>query len=342
MAIQSSEIKWYKPLNVSDTNSNGGPMSHIEIPDNVKNNVWPDVPQAERTTGSTKYRKTFIKIANDDDLPLIAPRIFIETPTPGDDLVVLMEGTQTDTQTQAITYARCYGCGQLESDALSGDTTIPVMVENGNNLAGNGIFQTNDLIRISDKEHVNAVTGNTQFLRLAASNAVSWNGNLATLTLASSNTLEFNFSATNTRVASVIETDDITTSITGWQESTTAGTYNETTHPVTCDHIGTIEENWTLTFSNATQFTCAGARVGTVGSGSISSSFAPNNPNFNKPYFTLSGGTPPWGGTWASGDTLSWTTHPAAVAIWEKRQVPAGTNSHAGNKVVVAISGESA
>ncbi|MBF0189788.1 MAG: hypothetical protein HQL99_01400 [Magnetococcales bacterium] len=343
MAIQTSDIKWYKSQTVNDGNSNGGPLSANEIPDGVKNNVWPDVPQAERTAGSVKYRKTFIKIANDDDLALLSPRVFIETHTPGDDNVVLMAGTQTDTQAQASGYTRCYGAGDLDADALSGDASLTVAVETGNQgVTGQAIFQNGDLIRISDKTSVEAVSGNTEMLRLNTVNGVVWNGTLATLTLAAGTTLGFNYAAASTRVASVLEADDIHATISGWQESTSSGTYDESQHPVVCDHIGTVEETWTLTFSNATQFSCAGNSVGTVGSGSIGSAFAPNNPDFSRPYFTVSGGSPPWGGTWASGDSITFATHPAAIAIWEKRTVPAGANSRSGNKVIVAISGESA
>lgn len=169
MSIQSSEIKWYKSVLVNDTTANGGVMSSDEIVDGVKNNLWPDVPQAERDAGSTKYRKTFIKVANDDDLTLIDPRIFIETRTAGDDNIVLMAGSQTDTQAEADDYTRFYGAGDLDGDVAAGDGVIVVTVESGNGDGGQAIFQDGDLIRISDKTGVDDVGGNSEFLRLAAS-----------------------------------------------------------------------------------------------------------------------------------------------------------------------------
>ena len=127
-----------------------------------------------------------------------------------------------------------------------------------------------------------------------------------------------------------------------WGESSTSGTYDETTNPPIVDHIGSVEQTWTITFSDATNFSCSGDTLGSVGSGSIGGGdFAPNNTDFSKPYFTLTDGTPPWGGTWAASETITFKTHPAAAAIWEKRTVPAGADSLSGNKVVVAISGES-
>lgn len=343
MAIQSNEIKWYKSTIVNDTAGNGGPLSANECVDGVKNNVWPDVSQSERVAGSVKYRKTFIKVANDDDLALINPSIFVETNTPGEDTIVLLLGTQTDTQAQVVGYTRFYGAAALDLNANAGHTTLTVNVENGNGATGDTVFRDGDLVRIADKTSVDAVGGNAEFVRLASSNGVSWNGNQATLTLAAGNALANNYLATNTKVASVIETADIEATVSNWSESSAAGSYDELASPVVLDHIGTVEQNWTLTFTSATQFDCYGDTLGLVGTGSIGgSSYAPNNPDFNKPYFTLANGSPPWGGTWAVADTLSFTTHPAAVAIWEKRTVPAGANSFSGNKVIVAVTGESA
>ena len=342
MAIQASELKWYNASVVNDTSGNGGRMSANEIADGVKNNVWPDVPQAERTAGSVKYRKTFIKVANDADLTLIAPRIFIETRTPGDDSVVLMVGTQSDTQAEASGYARFYGAAELDVDINAGDSTLVVNVEDGNGAGGHEIFQDGDLIRVSDKSSVDSVSGNTEFVRLASGSAVVWNGNQATLTLEAGGSLANAYPATDTKVASVIEPSDIQASFSGWSESSVAGTYDEVTSPLLTDHIGTLEQNWTLTFTSATTFSCSGDTVGIVGSGTLGGgAFAPNNSAFDKPYFTLADGSPPWGGSWAVPDTLTFNTHPAAVAVWEKRTVPAGAESFSGNKVVVAITGES-
>ena len=338
MPIQSSELLFYKSDVVSDATSNGGRMSATAIPDGVKNNVWPDVPQGERTAGSTKYRKVFIKVANDADITLVDPRVFIETPTPGDDRVLIFPGTQTDTQGDLTGSERLYGAGGLDANVSAGATTLAVNCE----AAADAIFQNGDLIRISDKDGVGDANGNVDFIRLAATNAVSWNGGKATLTFAAGQSLLTGYTAASTRVASVIEAADVAASVDGWTETSTSGTYDETTHPVVTDSIGTIEQTWTITFSNATTFTCVGNTLGSVGGGTIGGGdFAPNNADFSKPYFTLtdSGG---WGGTWASGDTLDFTTHPAAIPVWEKRIVPAGANSLSANKVVLAITGESA
>ena len=340
MSIAAGEIKLYRSETVNDTDSNGGVMSTTEVADGVKNNVWPDVPQAERTAGSVKYRKAFIKVANDDDLALVDPRIFVETHTPGDDSIVLMTGTQADTQAEADDYTRFYGAGDLDANVSAAATTVDVNVEVGNDSGNHEIFQNGDLIRISDKASVDAGTGNVEFLRLDATTGVSWNGLKATLTFESGVELANGYTATETRVASVIEADDIEATSTGWGESSTSGTYDETTYPVVLDSIGSIEQSWTVTFTDATNFGCVGNTVGSAGSGSIGGGdFAPNNSDFSKPFFTLQDAG--WGGAWANGDTITFNTHPAAVAVWQKRTVPAGASSLSGDKVIVAISGES-
>ena len=139
----------------------------------------------------------------------------------------------------------------------------------------------------------------------------------------------------------MLETADITTSFDSWAESSVSGTYDETINPPTQDHIGTIEQDWTITFTDATNFACIGSVVGSVGSGSIGGGdFTPNNSDFSKPYFTLADAG--WAGTWANGDTVSFSSHPAAIAIWERRTIPAGADSLSGNGAVFALSGESA
>ncbi|MBF0154537.1 MAG: hypothetical protein HQL64_12415 [Magnetococcales bacterium] len=346
MPIESQQILFMKSQVVSDTASNGGRMSTVEIPDGVKNNVWPDVPASERTTGSTKYRKTFLKIASPDNLMLYDARVFVETPTPGGDRVVIFQGTQTDTQGSMNATPLLFGCGTLNANVSIGATTLQVNVE----AQTDWIFNPNQLIRISNKTSVADLSGQEEFVRIKnLPSAVSWNGNLVTLTLADGTSLENSFLAANTRVASVMECGDLRARVDTWGVSSASGTYGgwngSGSAPATLtdlrmvDHIAGIEQTWTITFTSATDFTCAGDTVGSVGTGSRNSAFSPTNPDHARPYFTLP--ATGWGGTWASGNILSFKTHPAAIPIWEKRVIPANTPSLSGNRVVVAISGES-
>lgn len=343
MAIQSSELRFHKPTSANDTASNGGRMSSVAIATTTKNNVWGDVPEAERVSGSVKYRKQFLKIANAANTVFSNVRVYVETPTPGSDRVVIFPGTQTDTQGDLTGSERLYGAGSLDATVITGATTIAVNVE----AAIDAVFHDGDLIRISDKIAISDPNGNTEFVRLASPNGVSWNGSKATLVLASGQSLLTGYVAASTRVASCIEVPEIAATWSDWSGSSSVGTYDNhspstppsTTVPI-LDWIASIEQTWTLTFTSASAFTCYGDTVGSLGSGSIISDFSPNNTAFGRPYFTLP--SVGWGGTWAAGDTVTFKTHPAALAIWQQRIVPAGASSLSANKVIIGVTGESA
>jgi hypothetical protein len=330
MSIIAAELVWRKPLEVSDAGTNGGRMGHLAITSGVKNNIFPDVPQSERTAGSTKYRKAFIHVANDADLSLVAPKVFVESRTPGDDHVVFVVGTQTDTQSALSGSEQRYGQGQLNGNVSGGTNTITVAVED----AANAIFVNGMKIRISDKATINGA-GNEEYVTI--SGTPSYVGNVATIVLTTN--LANGYSAASTKVSSVYEPADVTTAISNWVETGT-GTYNESTYPVLGDNISTIEQVWTLTFTSASAFSVVGDTVGSVGNGNTGSDFAPTNSNYSKPYFTLRSAG--WGGTWTTGNTIVFRTSPAAIPLWYRRVVPIGANSLSGNSVIVAVDGESA
>ncbi|MBF0340350.1 MAG: hypothetical protein HQL95_05230 [Magnetococcales bacterium] len=344
MPIENNQIKFMKSLTVSDAAGNGGRMSDSEAANGVKNNVWPDVPASERKNGSTKYRKVFIKIANSDNLMLKDAHVFIQTPTPAGDRVVFFEGTQRDTQSDVSGVAQTqYGSGLLNADVTTGASVITVNVEDPTD----AIFSPGQMIRIFNKTSVDDLVGTEEFVSLAA---VAWNGSLATLTLAAGTTLAYDYVTTNTKVTSVYEAGDVWASASEYAISTVAGTFggwNGTGIPPVSlleariiDHIAGIEQTWTLTVGYYGQdFQCVGDTVGPLGQGQMAEAFAPINPAYSRPYFTL----PPsfWGGSWQAGQVVSFTTHPAAIPIWEKRIIPPDTDSLAGDKVVIGVSGES-
>ena len=333
MSISANELIWRKPANNSDTGTNGGRMTSVAIPSNVKNNIWPDVPQAERVAGSTKYRKAFIHIANDDDLALVQARVFIETNTPGDDCVTIFPATFTDTQSAITGTERLYGCGRLNANASLGATTITVLTEG----AAFSYFRAGDKVRISDKATVDAISGNEQVVTVAPA-GVSYVGSVATLQIVEP--LSYSFLAASTRVSSMIDYGDVVGVVAGFSKVSSLGTCDTTNNPITVDSIAGVEQNWTITFTSATNFNCIGDTLGLVGTGNVASSFQPTNANFSKPYFVIP--TAFWGGTWSAGDTVTFVTHPAAIPVWYKRVIPAGASSLTGNKVIVGVDGESA
>ncbi|MBF0154587.1 MAG: hypothetical protein HQL64_12665 [Magnetococcales bacterium] len=347
MPIESSHIKFMKSQIVGDASANGGRMADVEAANGVKNNVWPDVPQSERLAGSTRFRKVFVKIASPDNLKLIDARIFVETPTPGGDRVVIFPGTQSDVQADvSAAVVHFYGSGQLNANVSVGATTLAVNVEEQTDW----MFNPADLIRIANKRSVDDLTGVEEFVRIKNQpSAVTWNGNLVTLVLEDGKSLENAYLAADTRVAPVIEAGDIWARTDTWAIASPAGTFlgwngagsvpTALTDQRMVDAIAGIEQTWMLTFTSVTAFSCVGDTVGSVGSGTTTSSFAPNNATHSRPYFTLPSSG--WGGTWATGNVLSFKTHPAAVPIWQKRVIPPNTASLSGDRVVIGISGES-
>jgi hypothetical protein len=336
MTILDSELKWYKSAEVSDAATNGGRLSSTEIISGVLQNVFPHVFKAERIAGSTKYRKIFAKVSNDADETLYNPGYCFDGPTAGDDYCCFWPGTQRDTQGDITGSERKYGAANLKADVLSGASSLTVTVEHADLT---GIFQDGDSIRITDKAAPDSLTGNEEIHVIDGAPDVSGTD----VTIAIAGTLANAYlAATPTKVASIYEpATDLACTVDNWVETSTSGTYDESNYPVVCDNIGTIEQTWTCTWTDATHVTIVGDTVGTVATGAATSGdIAPINPDFSKPYFTLeSAGL---GGTWAPGETIVFQTHPAAQPLWEKRVVPAACASLANNKVIAIQMGESA
>jgi hypothetical protein len=332
MAILSTELIWRRAAEVSDAGTNGGRMTSTVIPSAVKNNIWPDVPQSERTAGSTKYRKVFVHVANDADLTLVAPKVFVLMPTPGDDRVHFIPGNQTNTQSAVTGAEQKYGAGTLNANVSAAATQITVLVE----AAADALFANGMKIRISDKQSIGG-SGNEEYATITGT--PTYVGNVATINLTAGLTNGY-AAATPTYVSSVYEPGDVACTVTNWVETTASGTYDEVTYPVLPDNISTIEQTWTLTFTSATAFNCSGNTVGSITGGTIGTNYSPNNSDYGKPYFTLRSAG--FGGTWATGNTIVFQTHPAAVPLWYRRVIPAGASSLSGNKVIVAVDGESA
>lgn len=279
MSILASELVWRQSAVMVSGASNGGRMTATAIPSGVKNNVWPDVPQSERTSGSTKYRKVFIHVANDDDLALIAPRVFVETATPGDDSIMFFPGTFTDTESAISGSERLYGSGALNSNVSGGATSLSVLTEDSSfNYLRNG-----DMIRVSNKTSVDDTGGTEEFVTI--SSVPSYAGNVATFNITPA--LANAYATSSTRVGSCYQPGTVDGAVASWLETTTLGTYNEATYPVLVDSIGGIEQNWTLTFTSPSTFDVVGDTVGPVGSGNITTNFMPSNTAFSKPYFNL-------------------------------------------------------
>lgn len=336
MPILDNEIIWRPSALISDSTpaQNGGRMATSQSVSGVKNNLFPDVSSTERAAGATKWRKAFIHVASAVDVALQNVRLFLDALTPGQDFVTFHAGTQTDTENSVT--ARGYGVGTLNAAASAGAESIQVLCENLTGYTSLTPFRVGDVVRISDKPSVGG-TGNEEWKTLTA---VTYGGVYATLEF-TGDPLLFSYATEDTLVSSVMEIASVAAAMSSWVETSTAGTYAEgTAGNVVAHNKGAIQQNWTITFTSATAFTVSGDTVGALAAGTIGADYAPNNPATGTPYFTIQ--SEGWGGTWATNDTVTFTTAPAAIPVWYRRQVPAGSASQANNYASLALHGESA
>lgn len=325
MPIADSELIFRKAATVSDTPAQNGGRMGATMTTGVKNNLFPDVPQAERASGSTKYRKFFLHVSSAEDIALIDVKVYLSAPTAAADYVTLYPGTQTDTQ-DAIA-GRPYGVASLYVQADALDATIQIVGENQTDYGTLQPFRVGDLIRVANG-------GQEEWHEIAS---VDYQPAYIGLGLAGA--IAQTFDVSGTVVSSVIESASVLAAVSGVSKVSTNGFIDDT--DLLAHNKGGVQDTWTLTFTGATTFTAAGLLTGALsGSGSTLADYAPNNPDTSSPYFTVP--SIAWSGTWAAGDTMTFSTAPAAVPVWARRDVPAGAASLAGNAANIGAAGESA
>lgn len=334
MSIQREELVYRKAAVNSDGAANGGRMTATEVVTGISNNVLPHITKQERTNGITRYRKIFLHVANTENLTYIAPSVFVDKFSVGDDMVAIFEGSQTDTQASITGSERLYGSGSLDTSVSIGGSTIKVATED----AALDIFKNGDKIRITDMASVEAGTGNEQ--ELTISSVPTYSGSVATFSVAE--TLDYNFAASTSRVMSLIKPTDMSTAVESFVDTTAgSGVFNDVANPVVVPNQSGVQQNWTLTVdAGGTTMTVVGDIVGNLGNFSIGSDISPANPDWIAPYFTLPAAG--FSGTWAAGDTITFTTVPNALPLWIKQIVPAGANDLSNNLFSIGTDGESA
>jgi len=140
-------------------------------------------------------------------------------------------------------------------------------------------------------------------------------------------------------VASVIPLGDVLPLVAAGSVTSTAGTFNESALSVV--PRSALEDAWTLTFTSASAYSVTGASTGALAAvGSTLASYAPANTEFGGPYFTLPAAA--FGGAFVAGDTVTFTTRPAARGLWLRRIVPAGAVSFAADTFTLAVDCETA
>ena len=323
MAITAAELKLYGSTVVNDAATNGGRVSSNEVVDGIKHELFPALTDQERLDGITRNRKFGFKVANDDDIEGVSSHVFLEKITPGSSRIVLFKSANNarDTQGDFTGSERLLGVGVLNADVLASVTVLVVDCEADS--AADLVFQAGDTIFIGDGT-------NYEFLTIDAG-GVAWAGDTATITL-TAGTRRAYAAATPTIIAACINQSSVKTSFDNWVETTALGTYDEATYPLVGDNIGTIEQTWTLTFTDATNYSVAGDTVGSVGAGTIGGDFVPNNADFVKPYFTLLAAG--FGGTWANGESIVFQTHMATIDGWARQITPAGATGGTDSTII--------
>ena len=332
----NENLEVYLPQVVSADGTNGGRISANKVISGVVQNVWPHVPRAERTAGSIKFRKLFCKVSDDDDGTLVSPQYWLDDITPGDDWFTIFAGTPTDTEADISAAARKFGVAAISTDVTAGTKTIIVTLENSTLGTGNNeIFQAGDKIRPTDKPDPTNVSGNEEFLTI---DTVSLNGLVLTITTVED--ISFGYLvADGARVSSIYEPADCETGLGTVVKTSASGTFDDTL--ITLDNIGTIDQDITLTFSDASNYVVTSNVTGvTLASGSINSDYSPQNADFSKPYINIP--LLAFGGAFVQNDTIVIPTKSASFAIWECRTVPAAAASQANNKITLVTAGEAA
>lgn len=338
--MDSDDLKLYK----SKTN---GRMSDNLITSGVVQNLLPHVSSSQRASGYFDYYKVWWHVADDDGVG-VDPEMYWDYPTlSDDDYIMLFDMDDRDAIADLTGYAtgndteRKYGTAYLAADITAGDLTFDVEVKNANLASGNdAIFADGDTIKITDKTLDTSLTGNEETHTINGDPVVASDGVTITLTIADSGGFANSYTADGStiRVRSILEpTSDMETSYTSFTVTTAGdGDYDDTTYPLTLDNIGTVDEDWTITFTDATHFRLDGDSLGTgVATGDTSTDFSPSNSGRSRPYFTLD--KLGFSGTWTAGDTITFTTKPSAKGIGIKRVVPAGSGSLANNKAPAVL-----
>jgi len=341
MTLQNSNLKLRPSVLVSDTvpAQNGGRMAYSEVVSGVKNNLLPDATAAQRLNGLVRWRKVFWHVDSADTVALNNVMIYMDKQTQGDDYLlfqgdnVTANGTE-DEQDEGL----LYGIGLLCNDASAGDDTVTVTCEHADYANfPYPPFRPGMTIRISNIPPGGGA-GTEDFVVLTA---VEFDGDTATLTFAGSVLVE-DYLSDETIVSAVFTIDTVAGSFDSLSTNTAHGTiFQAVPGNISVPSLGSIDESWTITFTDANTFTVAGATVGALsGTGSVSAYYEAINPATSTPYFSIQAAT--WAESFMAGETVTFNTSQASLPLLVRQCIPAGSGSLAGNVGAIAIRGESA
>lgn len=384
MPAGASDIKFYKSSVITNDTTNGGVISANEITDNIINNLFPDLTDAERTAGGTRYRKLFTKNTNSNDIAIEGVAAYIGCPSFAGDAMLIKAGTDTDTQAAADDYTSWSSAGTLNAGVSAAATELVVNFETAAGVYDDdvirikqqkisigsvvGVFTAGEKIAggtsgkiglVSNAQATylivtfdaglavgDVITGQTSgatanitaketLSEFATVDTVSWGSSQATITLTAG--IANNYLA-GCVISGMLALADLEPTSSGWTETSAAGTYNESSYPLVLYNIGSVSDYFTLELSSASAFTVTGTVSGLIGSGTTAGDFQPVNGTSYYMKIAAAG----WGGMWANGDTITFTTKQAANGVWIKEVWAAGVASYSENTVIFGVKGASA
>lgn len=309
----------------TDTSSCGGRMSKyvvIEpaapptppatppVEDPSAQNYIRDWTLAERKSGGQQLRKFFLHVVAPEGLADAG--VFLLGPTKADDRVTLFAGTPSDTVGTLAASPTEYGAGALQSAVAAGATSFAVVME----AALPVLFRTGDTISLWQDAENEERHGNI---------SASVSGSVVTITLAEGDMVAHDFEA-GTAVCSRLPLGNIKAAVGTPELTTVAGTLDAA--QITASALSAIDQTVTLTFTSPTAFSAVSDVKGSLGTGSIGAAFAPVNPDFTAPYFTIPAAA--WGGTWVAGQVVRFAVDASAAAFWLRGVLPAGAGGTAG------------
>lgn len=163
-------------------------------------------------------------------------------------------------------------------------------------------------------------------------NNVSWTGNTVVVKLA--DTLLNNYTTANTIIGMCLSLGDLEPTKEPISENLSGGTFEE--DKIVLANKGTIEQRWTLTFLDGSNYTCVGDTVGSVGQGVYTGLFAPINPDQGSPYLEIPSTC--WVNLNAvAGNTVVFDTHPSSFGIWWREYVPSSTSAYSNNITLLEL-----
>lgn len=254
--------------------------------------------------------------------------------------VIISDGTNTETLTLtskswvsltaslvtsgvAYAYARYY---DSKTATIYTDSTI------GSNLANYAVSYEAKLV------HIVSGTGAGQYRRIASNTSTTLTVTFPFAVTPSSDSV---YEIIKTYVSQPVALGDIVASSSAWTEVSTSGSYDEGAYPLLLYPVGAVDQNWTLTFDNpATTYSIAGSfGLGTVISNqSIAQDCKPINGTSY--YFNIR--ALGWGGTWAPGETITFTTVGSYKSFWCKQIVAAVSASCGDNTMNIICTGDTA